>query len=130
MVLAFTILVVTRTAPPPQAGARGVGRAPGRQVASSGTTSPVPVTSAEISPTSSSSPTESPPTSTPSAAASPVATSSPSVPPSAAPTTYTVKRGDTLSSIAAANATTVRKLKKANGLTSNLIRVGQELVIP
>jgi LysM repeat protein len=59
-----------------------------------------------------------------------VATAVPTVEPSVPATTYTVKRGDTLSSIAAAYRTSVNKLKKANGLTSSLIRVGQELVIP
>ena len=127
VVLAFTILVVAQTVPP-QAGP-GASAAPGGQVASPGTASPATGASADVSAAPSSPATASPP-STPPAAASPLATPPPTAQPSPAPTTYTVKRGDTLSSIAAANGTTVRRLKKANGLTSNLIRVGQELVIP
>jgi LysM repeat protein len=43
---------------------------------------------------------------------------------------YKVKGGDTLSGIAARYGTTVKKLKAANGLTSNTIHAGQVLVIP
>jgi LysM repeat protein len=41
--------------------------------------------------------------------------------------TYTVKKGDTLSSIAQKNKTTVSKLKKLNNLKSDNIHVGQKL---
>lgn len=44
--------------------------------------------------------------------------------------TYTVQRGDTLWRIATRNGTTVSALKSANNLTSDLIFVGQVLVIP
>lgn len=44
--------------------------------------------------------------------------------------TYTVRWGDTLSSIAQSHGTTVDEIKAANGLTSDLIVVGQELIIP
>lgn len=44
--------------------------------------------------------------------------------------TYLVKRGDTLWGISRAFGTTVEALKKANGLTSDLIYVGQRLIIP
>ena len=44
--------------------------------------------------------------------------------------TYTVVSGDTLWAIARRYGTTVDELKKANGLTSDLIYVGQVLVIP
>ena len=44
--------------------------------------------------------------------------------------TYTVRRGDTLSSIAARYRTTVSAIKQANGLRSNLIYAGQRLKIP
>jgi hypothetical protein len=44
--------------------------------------------------------------------------------------TYNVKSGDSLSTIAAKYHTTVSKLKKANGLRSDLIRIGQVLKIP
>lgn len=43
---------------------------------------------------------------------------------------YVVKRGDNLWEIANTFGTTVDKIKMINGLTSNLINVGQELKIP
>lgn len=55
---------------------------------------------------------------------------SPSPTPSSTAKTYTVKSGDTLAGIAAKFSTTVAKLKAANKLTSDLIKVGQVLVIP
>jgi membrane-bound lytic murein transglycosylase D len=44
-------------------------------------------------------------------------------------TTYRVKSGDVLSTIAAKNGITVTQLKAMNKLNSNIIRVGQTLVI-
>ncbi|ADU30501.1 LysM peptidoglycan-binding domain-containing protein [Evansella cellulosilytica] len=44
--------------------------------------------------------------------------------------TYTVVAGDSLSTIAARNGTTVAAIRNANQLTSDLIRVGQTLTIP
>jgi LysM repeat protein len=43
---------------------------------------------------------------------------------------YSVSKGDTLSSIARKKGTSVAKIKAANGLSSDLIRVGQSLKIP
>lgn len=43
---------------------------------------------------------------------------------------YTVKAGDTLSHIAVQNKTTVARLKEMNSLQSDLIRVGQRLIVP
>jgi membrane-bound lytic murein transglycosylase D len=43
--------------------------------------------------------------------------------------TYIVSAGDTLSEIAAKHKVSIRNLKRANNLTSHLIKVGQELVI-
>ena len=43
---------------------------------------------------------------------------------------YTVRSGDTLYSIAKKFNTTVSKIKDVNGLTSNLISLNQELIIP
>ena len=45
-------------------------------------------------------------------------------------TEYTVKRGDSLSKIANQFDTSVRAIKVANGLSSDLIRVGDKLVVP
>ena len=42
---------------------------------------------------------------------------------------YVVKKGDTLSGIAARNKTTVSAIKKANGLKSDRINAGQKLII-
>ena len=43
---------------------------------------------------------------------------------------YIVKKGDTLYSIASELNTTVDELKKANNLTSNMISIGQKLIVP
>lgn len=45
------------------------------------------------------------------------------------PKIYTVKSGDSLSVIATKHKTTVNKIKKENGLKSDLIKPGQKLVI-
>lgn len=45
-------------------------------------------------------------------------------------TTYTVRRGDTLSRIANQYDTSVGAIKAANGKTSDIIRVGESLTIP
>lgn len=44
--------------------------------------------------------------------------------------TYTVRKGDNLGKIAARHGITVRQLKKANGLKSDRIDIGQKLTIP
>jgi len=45
-------------------------------------------------------------------------------------TIYTVQNGDSLWLIASRYNTTVDKLKQANNLTSNLLQIGQKLIIP
>ena len=45
-------------------------------------------------------------------------------------TTYIVKRGDSLWSIANKYGVTVNQLKEANGITNNMLTIGQELIIP
>lgn len=44
--------------------------------------------------------------------------------------TYIVKKGDTLSHIAARNGTTVSTLKQTNSLSGEMVRIGQKLQIP
>ncbi len=44
--------------------------------------------------------------------------------------TYTVKRGDTLGSVALAHGISVAYLKRANNLSDDLIRIGQKLAVP
>jgi N-acetylmuramoyl-L-alanine amidase len=46
------------------------------------------------------------------------------------PRRHTITNGDTLSQIAARYGTTARRLREANGLNSDVIRIGQTLVIP
>ena len=43
---------------------------------------------------------------------------------------YTVKKGDSLYSIAKKYNTTVDELKRINNLSSNLLSIGQKLIIP
>ena len=58
-------------------------------------------------------------------------TSTPAAPkPATKSKSYRVKSGDTLSQIAQRHHTTVAKIKKLNGLRSDMIRVGQILKIP
>lgn len=47
-----------------------------------------------------------------------------------APSRYVVKKGDSLSSIAARNKTSVTALQRANGLKGSVIQPGKALVIP
>jgi len=77
------------------------------------------------------SPSPSPPTPSPSPSAS--ASFGPSSSPSAEPsyrTTYKVKRGDTLSELAATFKTTVKAIRELNHLTTNTLHIGQILKIP
>jgi hypothetical protein len=48
----------------------------------------------------------------------------------ATPALYRVRPGDTLWSIARRHGLTVPQLREANGIHSNLLRIGQELAIP
>ncbi len=50
--------------------------------------------------------------------------------PAPAQTIYIVKPGDTLIGIARHNGTTVKALRAANQLHSNLLRIGQKLILP
>lgn len=57
-------------------------------------------------------------------------TSGSNVPPSLSSNTYVVKSGDSLYKIANNYGVSVDELKSVNGLTSNLLSIGQVLVIP
>lgn len=66
-------------------------------------------------------------------AARPAATPQPPKPkprPAPKPRRYTVKRGDNLSAIARRHGTTVAGLRRANGISGDLIHPGQVLRIP
>ncbi len=102
--------------------ARGMGTSSGRR--------PVSVASAPP-PTSDPgyqavAPSPSPP---PSTASAPSPAPRPSPPPAAA-RTHTVQRGDTLWGLSRRYNTSVRAIQNANGLSSDLIRIGQTLQIP
>jgi LysM repeat protein len=60
----------------------------------------------------------------------PAYSGSSSTPASGGGGSVTVKSGDTLTSIAKRNGTSVSALRSANGLTGDLIRVGQKLNLP
>ncbi len=60
----------------------------------------------------------------------PRVSSRPKVVAAGADETYVVKAGDSLSVIAQRMGSSVKAIRQANGLTSDLIRVGQELKIP
>ena len=68
----------------------------------------------------------------PSATVAPTAVPTPAPSATAAPTprTYVVQANDNLGQIAARFGTTVQAIMKANGLTSDIINVGQVLIIP
>jgi LysM repeat protein/predicted nucleic acid-binding Zn ribbon protein len=79
------------------------------------------------SPTSTTSAT---PTSTTTSTPAPTLTSTSAVPGTATPFIYVVKSGDNLYNIALQYNTTVDAIMVANGLESNRLRVGQQLIIP
>lgn len=61
---------------------------------------------------------------------SPAPTLAPTPAPAPTPVTYIVQAGDTLNAIAARFGTTAPAIMQANGLTSEIIQVGQVLIIP
>jgi LysM repeat protein len=110
MVLAFTVVAIARLSGAPAPGPVG---------------SPVPSAVASASPEPT--PTNAP---IPSASADPPASAPPaSVEPSFS-TTYTVKKGDTLTLIASRYKTTAAAIRALNGLTSSTLHAGQVLKIP
>lgn len=111
MVVAFAIVALTRFS-----GGAGPAEAP----------SPVP--SAAIP---SQAPTPLPTLSAPPSSAGPSASPSPSAGPlPSARTTYRVKKGDTLLGIASHFGTSAAKIRQLNGLTTNILKIGQVLKIP
>jgi LysM domain len=76
------------------------------------------------------------PTAEPTLEPTPAPTLEPTVAPTPVPTaeptqrTYRVQSGDTLGAIATQFGVTVQAIKDANGLTSDIINIGQVLVIP
>jgi hypothetical protein len=94
-----------------------------------GGASPTPSASASASASPSETPEPSPSVEE-SASASPETTPAPSTTPAPTPVTYIVQAGDTLNEIAARFGTTAQAIMQANGLTSDVINVGQVLIIP
>jgi LysM repeat protein len=86
-----------------------------------------PPSSSASKPSSSSSSTYKP---TPKPAAKPTPKPAPKKPAVVASRSHTVVKGDTLYGLARRYKTTVAKIKSANGLSSDLIRIGQRLKIP
>ncbi len=106
-----------------------VGSAAGLFGSEPGSTTASPTLSPSVGPTAvptATQPTESSPSAVASVPATPAQTGS--VSPS--PVTYVVQSGDTLSVIAARFGTTVEAIRTANGLTSDIINIGQVLIIP
>jgi LysM repeat protein len=93
-----------------------------------------PTATSTSTPTASYTPTPTPtstPTSTPTPTSTSTPTPSPTNTPMPTPIIYTVKRGDTLSAIAAMYGITVEAIAEANGLSvSTILRIGQQLIIP
>jgi nucleoid-associated protein YgaU len=92
-----------------------------------------PGPSPSASPSQEATPTPTPeasPSPEPSASPTSAATTGPTPTPAATPVTYIVQSGDTLNEIAARFGTTAQAIMAANGLTSDVINVGQVLIIP
>ncbi|MFL5779130.1 MAG: LysM peptidoglycan-binding domain-containing protein, partial [Chloroflexota bacterium] len=113
MVLAFAIVVLSRISAAPETAAGGP-TGPAIAVGSSGSPAPSasPITPASASPAI-----------------------APSDGPFASPSasfrsTYTVKKGDSLNSVAARFKTTAAAIQKLNGMTGTRLRIGQVLKIP
>lgn len=66
----------------------------------------------------------------PSGSATPAPSIGPTPTPAPTPVTYIVQSGDTLNLIASRFGTTAQAIMAANGLTNDIIQVGQVLIIP
>jgi LysM domain-containing protein len=88
--------------------------------------SPSPAASVGASPSTDASASQ-----TPGPSGSPIASpTGPASTPAPTPVTYIVQSGDTLNLIAQRFGTTAQAIRDANGLTSDIIQVGQVLIIP
>jgi LysM repeat protein len=90
---------------------------------------PTPITTARRA-TTSPSPTKSKPSTAATSKPKPKTVAAKPKPKSPATSRYTIKKGDTLSAIAARNRTSVAALQRANGIKGSLIQPGKTLVIP
>jgi LysM repeat protein len=122
MVVAFLVLVIART----QSPGSSTLPTPGPSLADVAVATSIPAASPRPSTIADASPA---PQDSPAAVVEPTArTADPATP---APRRYTVKSGDTLSSIAARYGTTVRKLQVANEISNpRALKIGQVLAIP
>jgi LysM repeat protein len=138
---AFLVLAIARTTPsdapfdPPGSFAAAAAASQPAFVPAPG--SGAPSSAAPVDASADPSSSAAGPSTSPDAAPTPSgAAPSPSGDPGPSPTAgaplarYTVKGGDTLSSIAIAHGISVRQLRKANGIEGTMIRPGQELLIP
>ncbi len=112
------------------AGAAGASATNGFGLLAAAAPSPSPTPA--VRPTVAATPT---PPATPIATIVPTATPVPATPkstptPRPTPLTYVVQSGDTLNGIAIRFGTTVAAIKAANGLTGDIINIGQVLIIP
>ena len=95
------------------------------------TATPVPTPSVTATPKPTVSPTATPkPTPSVTATPKPSSTTTPTPTPTATVKTYTVVSGDTLTKVALKFGVTIAAIKTANGLTSDVIQLGQKLIIP
>jgi nucleoid-associated protein YgaU len=110
--------------------AGGFGGGPGRQADASASPTSSPTATALPSVTVAAEPTPEPSTSEAAEPTPRPTRSAAEQTATPAPTTYTVQEGDTLNGIAAQFDTTAQAIRQANGLASDVINIGQVLVIP
>jgi LysM repeat protein len=124
MILAVAALLAARLGSGTGAG----GSSPSPAASASAVVAGSPTPTASLAPT----PTTPPPSASPQPSPTPTATPRQTAKPSpSSGRTYTVKAGDTLSSIAARFGTTVKALQQLNGISDpSLIHPGQVLKIP
>ena len=134
MAVAFIAILIARV---PGDGGGGLGAGaivdatPTPHAVAAESTEPEPEPTAEPKPVRTLVPTEVEPSAEPTEEATPKPTKEPTAKPKKKPTTYKVKRGDTLSGIAAEFGTTVKVLARLNDIDDpRTLRVGQVLELP